>query len=378
MNTKDVPTDVVDVQSASPSRRLFVRNVALSALGLLAGCGCRREETREMVGKALPNETEKAGSNEDGFDFHEFSPVADGVIVHSDFKSDSAKTLILFSDFHPESSDDPSVLKDFERCQRFIFDNVATLVEKHGSVDLVQENSATDTVTRKDLLGVRSGWMAEMGDLARVSGEERRIDSARRIVGSDLSKIVSICLIAVYDSDRLNFVPVYTPRELDLVMRRHSNLTSFAAMSANPEIVSCPGGGINFHQARTRFESGDLSPEVIDCFCTLHHVETDLIDDFGHSRWIDAPRKEVYAASRADGKFAVVVAGDSHFPEAISYADEKGLNCVVVAPREKAEDVSTVIRGSFGIGHTLARDPNGVCDESRAEYERWKKAASVR
>jgi len=198
------------------------------------------------------------------------------------------------------------------------------------------------------------------------------------MVGKDPSRVVSICLTAVYDSDELNFIPVYSPRELDAVMQEHSRLSSFVALSKTPELIPCPDGRMDFSQVRARLENGDMSLEVLDCFCMIHHVEGDLIKDFFHNRWVDAPRKEVDAASKATGKFSVVVAGSLHLNEAIRYASEKGLNCMVVAPKEMADDVLHNIHTPIEIDHVVARDPGGVCDQFRAEYERWKRSSSVR
>ena len=372
---RDVDTRREDepVTDCDSGRRRLIFGLGATVGAMFAGLvltGCRDvKKALDVVQKEVTKER---------FGFYEYTPVSGATVVDSHFESEKAKTVIVFADVHPGYTDDPVLMQRFERYQKCTYDNVADLIRKHGIVDLVQENS-TPGFTADALAQVEGDELAQIREIALNPDDLSRIRSARRFVGTSPWNGASACLIASYGSKGINSLPVYTLSELDEVTRIESTARAFSVLAVSPEQLGCgDDSSMNFPQAKAKFEAGDRSDRVVDCFCAPHHAETDALAAFSKNRHIDAPRKEVDAALRSDNNFAVIVAGSLHLREAVRYMREQRVNYIIVSPFEYADETRKNISVQTQIGHTLAPDPDGVCAETRAGYEKMKNEAEER
>lgn len=376
----DIRRDDEVVSGCDPGRRRLVFGLsaalgAMFAVPVLDGCRKVKKAVGAVAGR--PNERSKESPVE-SFDFHKYAPVSDGVVVDSHFESESAKTIVIFPDAHPGYSDSPAMLQLFERYQKFIFDNVVSLISMHGTVNFAPENSVVGTDERWFAKSTNPN-LKDLKQIVGIPGDLSRRRFARDVVGTDPWNNASACLIAAYSSRGIKLRPVYTLPERIEVDKISSTVRAFSALAVSPEPLGCgDDSSMNFLQAKAKFEAGDRSEAVTDCFCAIHYSEADAVANMSKNRAIDAPRKEVDAALRSDSNFAVIVAGSWHLREAVKYMRERRVNYIVVAPFEYASGTVLDIFLERRVGHVLAPDPEGVCAKTRTIYEEMKRRAEER
>ena len=383
------------VHQEGMGRRGFLRAVSLLATApVMSGCERVQRAVEFMFGEpsnidvelepdpVKPTLVKKVEEIEKPkkFNFREYQPVEGGQIVDSHLESPDAKTVIFFADEHPGPTADDSLVAEFRHYQLSTFGNVSDLVSRYGRVDLAKEMSTAD-VTAEELREIEGEDVADIRRVARTADPKEREQLGRELVGRTYTNTAGAFLIAAYP-DQVNSIPVYTYEELREANKWDGQIRDIVVAADHQDQLPCMNdSSMSLAKAKKLMGGkGARAKKALECFCQVHHAESDAIGEFARNRHVDAPRKEVDAALKGKGEFAVLIAGSLHLAEAVRYMKERGVNYIVVAPSGEEEEVRKYLAGVPKMEALLAPDPKGVCAGTRAQYDAFmeKKEAEAR
>jgi len=306
-------------------------------------------------------------------DFLTYNPPADyGSVIERKFGPNNKKTILYVLDSHPQTMEDKESL-DVQVDLYLIFKD---FIDRYGSLPMVIENwpigaKAEDFTTSH--FSDETDPYAGNGLIKKIVGETD-FEKRRTIVEASLGKtIVPAGMSAMFAYPELEPIGSVTPSELEYIDRSIGDLQLAQIALEYPEHFPCnKDGSLNLKKARELFEKGDLSEEILQCYCGTRGYLSYTIPAFFNDRFVQAPEREITAAINHNGNFTFVVAGTNHLPQALKIMKEKDLNYVIIAPRSLTSKVPRVLDDLPSL-ENLPDDSNGSCEKFQNALEDKRK-----
>ena len=284
------------------------------------------------------------------FDFATFDPGPKGVIAERHAAPMSKKHVVYIPDYHlnGESS-------NFQNgVHGEIYGIVEGMVEKYGTVPLTVENWVEGRTAATFLENV---WPSNpLYNLFNTADLGARKAMASGLIKNGLAS--GYVLLGTYQDE---VVPIGTLASNDLNGIHSSRKKDQQLQKAYTSKSFCEGtDGRNYgvNAVMRGFKAG-YSSKTTHCYCGLHAVEKDVLQEVKH-RVNDVPRHEVGNALSFNHNFVVVIAGYKHLNAAKDEMKRRGVNYVVVAPKSLAPKLRGWVTEEY-ITENYPDNESGTC-----------------
>lgn len=276
------------------------------------------------------------------FEFTDYQPTGDGVIVKNVFRSPDAKSVIYIPDYHA------MVKKELENTELVVATQSHTvammkqLVAEYGQIPVVMEDvpfgfSMANVAANADLS--TDPTVKDVSRLLQMSDAKSREAEAYKLLMDGRLPVGQYLLIAMPDS----IVPVFssTVDQINADIQRlemrdqavRAKITMSLAEFSCKKLPGNPDVDAFVKDMVARFLKGDRSPDVVACFCAYRGFVNRNVHPLTVTRTVDAPRREAAAAMRSKGDLVVVISGVGHATNMVKELDAGGVNYMVMAPK---------------------------------------------
>lgn len=324
------------------------------------------------------------------FSLLDYAPPAEGVIIKSQLVDVRGKTVIFIPDAHPNPGMSPELLVEARQVQREVTALIEDLIQRYGKTPVVLENwpkglTANDVKERPDD-GGGDDFDRDFEMVRRIAQEPnsaKRKTMASEAAANTLTPAGMLLMVTYQDE----MIPLgsTTQEETEAVLESASQFGIMDRALRSPEEFMCTSEtgentGLTLRQAMARFEkTGTKRPKnAVDCYCQFRQSAMAIREDFIQDRFIDAPRREVFAALDYEGGegFVVIVAGMNHLQEGLRLLDEARVNYLVLSPQTVAGRCPVYMREPAAPPEIpLKDDVRGTCAnwerKQAVEFQKW-------
>lgn len=368
---------------------LLVNRLALASFLLIAGLigGCKGKVEAAVSERALSVQAAPvAREKQEGYNFKDYEPPKEfgsRIPLDREFVP-GRKTVVYIVDQHPDPRfSGEEAIREGKLVQRQLFFMLKDILDRAGTLPVVTENWPYE------LEGMSFGQLGEtIGDglspgergvLLQMFqtddlGEKMRLASEN--VGKD-AVVGGMYMMAA--SPRVKALGSVNAAEISGILASVNNLSNAQYALDHPESVLCepPDGKLNFAEASRRFNKGDKSSKVVDCFCAVRLEIEEIVRGFAQDRFVDAPRREVERALNFDGDFVVVVAGLNHLKEALRRLVSEDVNVVLLSPNGLSAKFPAALSADPEMPDITPKDDkNGTCAKNEARLRELARKAA--
>lgn len=356
-------------------RREMTRLTIMGLLGTTLSACTNRDDSERT------SQSEQAmEKQQDSFTLATFNP-RDGVVIDRRIVSPEAKNVIVLPDIHPLGPDN-TIVPEGIRAQVELFSIIKDLIKQY-TVSIVQENFLKNMTLGQFLEIMRQApqdginYYQPLKALLETNDQSRREHLAESLIRETVMG-AGLIAAATYNG-RCNILGTVTPEQLHDVQLRIEEMNVLGVLQNHPEMIPCDVNGgsadakISVAEAMTGFQDGILTPENVNCYCSVRAGANEILKNFAIQRYVLHPKLEVQAALEAPGKVVIIIAGAQHTFGIRQLLGKNEVNYAVICATSTSGEVREAAFTAPTV-QLMFDDSEGTCDAlEERQQAAWRK-----